>query len=140
MAQRRVIPDEALADAKAAPPTLQEAISVILAQLVPRLVSLLAPQPHPFEGRYVVCRCTMAGVHAGVLVTQVGQNVLLHDSRRLWSWEANSGSALSGVAMSGLKAGGANNLDTRLPEIQLTDVIETIPCTSAARASIDGYR
>ncbi len=94
----------------------------------------VSPAPHPFVGKYVILHCYSAGVHAGVLISQVGDQAILHNSRRLWSWTANAGVALSGVAINGLKSG---KIDTLVPEIALTGVIETIPCTDAARDSIN---
>lgn len=94
-----------------------------------------APAPtHPFVGRYVICRCYSAGVHAGWLVSQTGDQAVLRDSRRLWSWRVKSGIALSGLAVHGLASG---KVDTVVPEIALTGVIETIPCSDASRESID---
>lgn len=90
---------------------------------------------HPFVGRYVICRCEYAGVHAGTLVSQTGQEVVLKDSRRLWRWTANAGVALSGLSQHGLNAS-ESKVDTLLPEIALTGVIETIPCSEAAARSI----
>jgi hypothetical protein len=89
--------------------------------------------PHPFVGKYVICRCFSAGVHAGVLVSQTGDQAVLKDSRRLWSWTAKAGIALSGVAVHGLKGG---KVDTQVDEIALTGVIETIPTSGAAQESI----
>jgi len=40
-------------------------------------------QVDPFVGKYCICRCYSAGVHAGVVVTQVGDVVQLAQSRRL---------------------------------------------------------
>ena len=91
------------------------------------------PAPHPFVGRYVLVRTYSAGVHAGELVSQDGDLVLLKNSRRLWSWEAKEGVALSGVAVSGIKAG---KIDTIVTEIFLTGAIETICCSDAAKESI----
>lgn len=92
---------------------------------------------HPFVGKFVICRCYSAGVHAGILVSQTGDQAILKDSRRLWYWKANDGIALSGLAVHGLKEG---KIDTLLPEIALTGVIETIPCTEKTRESIYGYK
>lgn len=92
---------------------------------------------HPFVGKYVICRCYSAGVHAGELVSQNGDQVILKNSRRLWSWIANGGVALSGLAVTGLKSG---KIDTVLPELALTGVIETIPCSETAEASINEYK
>ena len=93
-----------------------------------------AKQPHPFVGRYVLLRCYGAGVHAGILVSQDGDQAVLRDARRLWSWTAAAGVALSGVAIHGLRAG---KVDTLVPEIALTGVIETIPCSEVAQESIN---
>ena len=90
-------------------------------------------EPHPFVGKFVICRCFSAGVHAGVLVSQTGDQAVLKDSRRLWSWKNNGGIALSGLAINGLASG---KIDTVLPELALTGVIETIPCSEAAKESI----
>lgn len=89
---------------------------------------------HPFVGKYVICRCYSAGVHAGTLVSQTGDEAILKDSRRLWSWTAKDGVALSGLAMNGLKSG---KIDTLVPEIALTGVIETIPCAPGVAETIN---
>jgi len=104
------------------------------------LFSASAPQskPHPFIGKYVIARCYSAGVHAGTVVSVDGENVILSDSRRLWSWKAQDGVALSGVAQTGLKAGGSK-VDIVNPQIYLTGVCELIPATAAAQESIHGY-
>lgn len=109
-----------------------------LANFMPGLVPPSGAEVvHPFVGRYVLCRCYSAGVHTGILVSLDGDRALLRSSRRLWSWKALSGIALSGVAQNGLASG--CNVDTVNPEIALTGVIEVIPCSSAARSSIDEY-
>ena len=92
-----------------------------------------AAAPHPFTGKYCICRCSAAGVHAGVLVSVNGDTVILRNSRRLWQWQARDGVALSGVAQNGLAGG---KIDTPNPEIQLMGVCEIIPCSDAARESI----
>lgn len=104
-----------------------------------KLVGLLnARQPdHPFVGKYVICRCYSAGVHAGELVSQTGDEAVLKNSRRLWAWKAKAGVALSGLAINGLESG---KIDTLLPEIALTGVIETIPCSAVSEASVNGYK
>lgn len=89
----------------------------------------------PFIGQYVICRCYSAGVHAGVLVSQTGDNVILKDSRRLWSWKAKSGVALSGVAQNGLASG--CKIDSKVALIRLTGVIETILCAPGTQESIN---
>ena len=95
-------------------------------------------KPHPFIGKYVIARCYSAGVHAGEVISVDGESVILKDSRRLWSWKAKDGVALSGVAQNGLKSEG--KVDTLNPEIALTGVCELIPCSAKARESIDGFK
>lgn len=95
-----------------------------------------SPQPHPMVGQYVILRCYSAGVHAGWLVSQSGDQAILRDTRRLWRWHAAGGIALSGCAAHGIIPS-KSKLDAMLPLIGLTGVIETIPCTDAARETID---
>lgn len=92
---------------------------------------------HPFVGRYVICRCYAAGVHAGVLVSKDGDEAILKESRRLWSWETPKGVALSGVAMHGLAKGCKVDVEV---ENCLNGVIETIPCSAEAEKSIREYK
>jgi len=92
-----------------------------------------AVKPHPFVGQYVILRCRDAGVHAGYLESMTGDEAILRDSRRLWSWVAKDGVALSGLAVHGLKSG---KVDTALQYIGLTGVIEVIPCSMTTKESI----
>lgn len=93
--------------------------------------------PHPMIGQYVIARCYYAGVHAGVVESVDGENVILTDSRRLWQWKAKDGVALSGVAQCGLQSG---NVDVVNPKIYLTGVCELIPCTAKSEESIRGAK
>ena len=100
-----------------------------------------APQAkaaHPFVGMYVIARCYAAGVHAGTVVSADGENAILKDSRRLWSWKAKDGVALSGVAQNGLKSEG--KVDTPNPLISLTGICELIPCSATAQQSIHDFK
>lgn len=94
---------------------------------------------HPFVGRYVIARCYSAGVHAGTVQSVDGENVMLTNSRRLWSWRAKDGVALSGVAQNGL-AEKACKIDTPNPEIFLTGVCELIPCAAGVEEQINAYK
>lgn len=93
---------------------------------------------HPFVGKYVIARCYAAGVHAGTVLSVDGENVILTDSRRLWSWQAKDGIALSGVAQHGIKDKGCK-VDVVNPTLYLTGVCELIPATDSARESINAY-
>jgi hypothetical protein len=91
---------------------------------------------HPFVGKYVIARCYAAGVHAGEVVSADGEEVILKTSRRLWSWKAKDGVALSGVAQNGIKS--ESKIDTMNPLIALNGVCELIVCSDVAKASING--
>ena len=93
-------------------------------------------KPHPFIGKHVIARCYSAGVHAGVVVSVDGDTAILKDSRRMWSWKAQDGIALSGVAQNGVKSD--SKIDTMNPEIYLTGIAELIPTTAKAKESING--
>ena len=94
---------------------------------------------HPFVGKYVIARCYAAGVHAGTVLSVDGENVILTDSRRLWSWQAKDGIALSGVAQHGIKDKGCK-VDVVNQTLYLTGVCELIPATDSARESINAYK
>ncbi|MBU6488279.1 MAG: hypothetical protein KGQ57_10670 [Burkholderiales bacterium] len=93
---------------------------------------------HPFVGKYVIARCYAAGVHAGEVVSVDGENVILKDSRRLWSWKAAEGRALSGVAQHGITS--ESKLDVLNPIIYLTGVCELIPVSVGVREQIHAYK
>jgi hypothetical protein len=91
---------------------------------------------NPVVGEYCIARCYSAGVHAGIVVSVDGENVVLKDSRRLWSWKAKDGIALSGVAQTGLTSD-KSKVDVMNPIIYLTGVCELIPCSDKAKESIN---
>lgn len=98
----------------------------------------VSPVQHFFVGQYVIARCYAAGVHAGEVVSVDGDSVILKNSRRLWSWKAKEGVALSGVAQHGIKKDGGK-VDTVNPSIYLTGVCELIPTSIAAKESINDF-
>lgn len=91
---------------------------------------------NPCIGKFCIVRAEAAGVHAGTVVAVSGDTVTLKDSRRLWSWTAKEGVALSGVAQHGLKPRSDSKLDTLNPEISIRGWCELIPCSEDAKGSI----
>ena len=85
---------------------------------------------------YVICRGYYCGVHAGYIKEREGNHVVLNEARRLWKWKAVKGISLSEVAKYGINASGSR-VCTKCGEIWLGDVYEVIPCTDAARKTID---
>ena len=102
------------------------------------IAAIVKTAQHPFVGKYVIARCYSAGVHAGFVKHVDGEQVILTDSRRLWSWKAKDGIALSGVAQTGVQSG--CKIDVINPEIYLTGVCELIPCSAAAQESIHDFK
>lgn len=79
--------------------------------------------------RYCVVRTYSAGVHIGY-VAEFGekhpQHAKLLKSRRLHYW--SGACSLSQVAMDGVSS--ESRIAMEIPEIELTDVIEVIPCST----------
>ncbi len=81
--------------------------------------------------KYCVVRTYSAGVHIGYVSefgTKQPQHIKLLKSRRLHYW--SGAASLSQVAMDGV--GDSSRIAVELPEIELTDVIEVIPCSETA--------
>lgn len=94
---------------------------------------------NPMIGKYCIARCYSAGVHAGYVESVDGENVVLKNSKRLWSWKADEGVALSGVAQNGIISK-ESKVDVLNPLIYLTGVCELIPCTQKSMESINGKK
>lgn len=84
--------------------------------------------------KYVIIRTYSAGVFAGYLNKKTGQSVILNNARRLWYWDGAA--SLSELAMSGVKKPENCKFPIEVPEIELEQVIEVIPCTNVAQESI----
>jgi hypothetical protein len=91
--------------------------------------------PSPLLGQHVVVRTFSAGVHIGELAAKDGTNVVLKSARRLWKW--NGAFTLSEVATAGIYKHGSR-MAVAIPVIELTQAVEIIPTTEAARATFDG--
>ena len=90
------------------------------------------------KGDYVVVRTYSAGVHAGYLKSRDGKEVVLTNTRRLWYWKgAASLSQLAGVGTSNIDA---CKFPAPICEIILTEAIEVITCTDAAKTLIEGAK
>jgi len=87
-------------------------------------------------GKKVLIRTYAAGVHFGILesseYTAAGEVVVLRESRRIHYWEGAA--SLSQVAIDGISSG---RVAMTLPEIKITNVIETIPLSGAAIVNLE---
>jgi hypothetical protein len=80
--------------------------------------------------QYVICRCHDAGVHAGYVVQDEGQWVILENARRVWSWEGAA--SLSQLAVSGAGPGSKIGCTLKRMKIRATDVCEILDCEPEA--------
>ena len=87
---------------------------------------------------YVICRTSSAGVFAGYLKRREGQEVELLNARRLWYWEGAA--SLSQLAVDGVSKPEKCKFPCSVPSVELLQVIEIIPCTEKAQASIGGVK
>lgn len=87
---------------------------------------------------YSVVRCQGAGVFMAKVVSRSkdGMQAKLKDSRRLWYW--SGAASLSQLAVEGTKKPGECKFPVAMPEQEVTGVLEVIPVTPEAKASIDG--
>lgn len=83
---------------------------------------------------YKVVRTYSAGVFAGYLESENGQEVILRKARRLWYW--SGAASLSQLAEDGVK----NISDCKFPKevsrVKLLQAIEILDCTKKAQESI----
>lgn len=91
-------------------------------------------------GQYCLVRTYSAGVHAGIVESIQGTQVVLKDATRLWRWVKgkNKSLSLSSVAMHG--AGSESRIDGPVPAILLTQAVELIPCSEAGRKFLSEAR
>jgi hypothetical protein len=101
------------------------------------LVSDMADQVDGMK--YCVVRTYSAGVHIGY-VKEFGekhpQHAKLINSRRLHQW--SGACSLSQVSVDGVS--GDSRIAVEVPEIDLTDVVEVIPCSSKAAEFFQGAK
>lgn len=90
--------------------------------------------------RYCVVRTFSAGVHIGYVeifgIDNNPQYAKLLNSRRLHQW--SGACSLSQVALDGVSTD--SRIAKELPEIELTDVIEVIPCSENAALFFKGAK
>jgi hypothetical protein len=80
-------------------------------------------------------RTYSAGVFAGTIVSRKGKEVVLKDARRIWYWDGAA--SLSQLATSGTSKPGSCKFPVPVASVLLTEVIEIIPITLAAKKSIE---
>ena len=83
--------------------------------------------------KYIV-RCDRAGVFFAEIAERRGSEADLVNARRLWHWEGAA--SLSQLAMEGVKKPRSCMFTVTVPSMTVIGVIELIPCSESAVASI----
>ena len=83
----------------------------------------------------VIVRTQSAGVFAGVLESRNGSEVVVSNARRLWYW--SGAASLSQLSFEGVGNPSACKFPVAVPEVTLLGVIEILPLSEKAKASID---
>ena len=87
--------------------------------------------------KYII-RADRAGVFYGEIKERNGNEVTMTNVRRLWFWAgANS---LSQLAVDGVAKPEECKFTVYVPEMTILGIIEIIPCTDKAIASIEGVK
>lgn len=93
-------------------------------------------------GKKVIIRADRAGVFFGTLKekknTPAGVEVVLQNSRRLWYWDGAA--SLSQLATEGTKKPNNCKFTVTVPEHNIMQVIEIIPCSEEAIKSIEAVK
>lgn len=90
------------------------------------------------KNKHVIIRTRSAGVFAGLLKNYKDQTATLTDARRLWYW--SGAASLSQLSVDGVANPDACKFPVAVPEVILPEVIEILPLSAAARASIDAVK
>jgi hypothetical protein len=85
----------------------------------------------------VIVRTYSAGVFYGFLESQVGQEVVLKNARRMWQW---FGASLSECAQSGTPDASKCKFPEAVTTIKLLNAIEILDLTPKALASLDAVK
>lgn len=88
--------------------------------------------------KYCIVRTYSAGVFAGYVESQNGQEIVMRDARRIWYWDGAN--TLSQLAVEGTSKPQNCKFPVAVDKIMLTQAIEVIECTEAAKKSITGVK
>ena len=115
-----------------------EKLTIGEAREIARLFANTSSQPqngsHPMLGKHCVVRTYSAGVHIGTPTQINGTEVLLKNSRRLYSWKGAF--TLSEVATDGIESKNSR-MALELDQMFLTQAIEFIPTTEKAQKTFN---
>jgi len=84
----------------------------------------------------VLIRTYSAGVHFGRLKSRKGQEVVLTNARRIWSWRGAN--TLNEISLRGCSS--ESKLSESVPEITLLQAIEVLPLSAEASKVLAGIK
>ena len=85
---------------------------------------------------YCIIRTYSAGVFAGYVESQNGQEVVIRQARRLWYWDGAA--SLSQLAIDGVSKPQSCKFPMKVSKIKVLQAIEIIECSGKAKKSIEG--
>ena len=85
---------------------------------------------------YCIVRTYSAGVYAGYVESQTGQEVVIRNARRLWSWDGAR--ELTQLARDGTTKPENCKFPAEINKVKVLQAIEIIHCTSKGQKSIQG--
>lgn len=85
---------------------------------------------------FKVVRTYSAGVFAGYVESREGKEIVLRNAIRIWYWKGAA--SLSQLAMEGVKEPDECKFAMPVDKVTLTEVIEILDCTQAAKENIEG--
>jgi len=83
---------------------------------------------------YKIIRTYSAGVFAGYIESRNGQEVIIRNARRLWSWDGAA--SLSQLANEGVKSPESCKFAQEVDKIEVLQAIEILDCTKKAQDNI----
>ena len=86
--------------------------------------------------KYAIVRTYSAGVFAGYIESQNGQEVTMVKARRLWQWAGAA--SLSQLAQEGTSQPKSCKLPCEVDRVKLMQAIEILDATAKCKESIDG--
>lgn len=88
--------------------------------------------------KHAIVRTYSAGVFAGYIESQNGQEVVLLKARRLWQWAGAA--SLSQLAVDGTSSPTSCKFPCEVDRIKLLQAIEILDTTDKAKKSIDSVK
>ena len=87
------------------------------------------------EHQKYIIRGDRSGVFYGEIAERNDRDVKITNCRRLWYWDGAA--SLSQLALEGVKAPDSCKFTVTVPQMQVMEVIEIIPCTEKAIDNIE---